>query len=214
MSQADSLILKDDLIAEQVKDGSLESDFNYENRNEIKFLNSAVKLQGYDIRRYKLSYAPTLAAFYNFQRNGQRSAETMGSQKPWFWYSTSLAGLSINIPIFDGLQKKNKIRQAQFNKEKTENTLDFVKKGIDLEQTVAKNSLSGSILNMDSQEKNMELAEKIFNTVKKKYEQGVGSSFEVLQADAELQQAQSNYFKALYDAIIAKISYQKSLGKL
>lgn len=214
LSQADSLVLKDDLTSEQVKDGSLDSDFNYENRNEIKFLNSAVKLQGYDIRRHKLSYAPTLAAFYNFQRNGQRSAETMGNQKPWFWYSTSLAGLSINIPIFDGLQKKNKIRQAQFNKEKTENTLDFVKKGIDLEQTVAKNTLTNAILNMDSQEKNMELAEKIFNTVKKKYEQGVGSSFEVLQADAELQQAQSNYFKALYDAIIAKISYQKSLGKL
>jgi len=49
---------------------------------------------------------------------------------------------------------------------------------------------------------------------KKKYEQGVGSSFEILQADTEFQQAQSNYFKALYDAIIAKISYQKSLGKL
>lgn len=67
---------------------------------------------------------------------------------------------------------------------------------------------------MDSQEQNMQLAERIFNTVKKKYEQGVGSSFEVLQADTELQQAQSNYFRALYDAIIAKISFQKSLGKL
>jgi outer membrane protein TolC len=60
----------------------------------------------------------------------------------------------------------------------------------------------------------MQLAERVFNTVKKKYEQGVGSSFEVLQADTELQQAQSNYFKALYDAIVAKISYQKALGKL
>jgi len=60
----------------------------------------------------------------------------------------------------------------------------------------------------------MQLAERVYNTVKKKYEQGVGSSFEILQADTEFQQAQSNYFKALYDAIIAKISYQKSLGKL
>ena len=67
---------------------------------------------------------------------------------------------------------------------------------------------------MDSQEKNMELAERVYNTVKKKYEQGVGSSFETLQADTDLQQAQSNYFKALYDAIVAKISYRKSLGKL
>ena len=214
LPQADSLVLRDELTTAQVMDGILENEFNYENRNEIKLLNSAVKLQGYDIRRYKLSYAPTLAAFYNYQRNGQRSAETMGSQKPWFWFSTSLAGLSINLPIFDGLQKKNKIRQAQFNLEKVENTLDQAKKGIDLERTVAKNNLTNAILNMDSQEKNMELAEKIYNTVKIKYEQGVGSSFEVLQADTEVQQSQSNYFRALYDAIVAKVSYQKASGKL
>ncbi|HLF46777.1 MAG TPA: TolC family protein [Chitinophagaceae bacterium] len=214
LSQTDSLILKDELTAEQVKEGALENEFNYESRNEVKLINSAVKLQGYDIRRYKLSYAPTVAAFYNFQRTGQRSAETMGNQKPWFWYSTSLAGLSVNLPIFDGMQKKNKIRQSRFTLEKVENTLDQVKKGIDLERTVAKNSLSSAILNMDAQEKNMELAEKVYNTVKKKYEQGVGSSFEVLQADTEMQQAQSNYFKALYDAIVAKINYQKASGKL
>jgi outer membrane protein TolC len=35
-----------------------------------------------------------------------------------------------------------------------------------------------------------------------------------LKADTDLQQAQSNYFKALYDAIIAKVSYLKALGKL
>ena len=214
LSQADSLVLKDELTAQQVKDGSLEDAFSYENRNEIKLLNSTRRLQGYDIRRHKLSYAPTLAAFYTYQRNGQRSASNNGSDKPWFWYSTSLVGLSVNVPIFDGLQKKNKIRQSQFNLEKVENTLDQVKKGIDLERTVAKNSLSNAILIMDAQEKNMQLAEKVYNTVKKKYEQGVGSSFEVLHADTEMQQAQSNYFKALYDAIIAKISYQKALGKL
>ena len=214
LTQADSLVLKDILTPQQIKDGALDETFEYDNRNEIKLLNSAQKLQSYDIRRYKLSYAPTLAAFYNYQRNGQRSAGDKASASPWFWYSTSLVGLSVNLPIFDGLQKKNKIRQTQFNLEKVENTLEQAKKGIDFEITVTKNSLTNAILTMDQQEKNMQLAERVYNTVKKKYEQGVGSSFEVLQADTDMQQAQSNYFKALYDAIIAKISYQKAMGKL
>lgn len=214
LSQADSLVLKDILTPQQIKDGVLDETFEYENRNEIKLLNSAKKLQGYDVRRYKISYAPTLAAFYNYQHTGQRSAEDGGNNKPWFWYSTGIVGLSMNIPIFDGMQKKYKIRQSQFNLEKIENTLDQAKKGIDFERTVAKNTLTNAIETMDQQEKNMQLAERVYNTVKKKYEQGVGSSFEVLQADTDMQQAQSNYFKALYDAIIAKISYQKALGKL
>ena len=67
---------------------------------------------------------------------------------------------------------------------------------------------------MDAQEKNMELAQRVFNTVKTKYANGVGSSIETLQADTDLQEAQSNYFRALYDAVLAKIVYMRSLGRL
>ncbi len=214
LHQSDSLILKDVLTPDYIKEGILEENFKYEDRNEIKLLNTAVKLQGYDIRRYKLSYYPTVAAFYNFQKNGQRRASENGQSQPWFWYNTNLIGLNISVPIFDGFQKKNKIRQSQFTLEKVQNTLDQARKGIDLEKTIARNTLTSAILTMDSQEKNMELAQNVYNTVKKKYEQGLGSSFEILQADTDFQQAQANYFKALYDAIIAKISYQKALGKL
>jgi outer membrane protein TolC len=92
--------------------------------------------------------------------------------------------------------------------------MDQAKKGIDLEITVAKNTLTNAILNMDVQEDNMKLAEQVYNTEKKKYEAGLGSSFSILRSDTDLQQAQSNYFKSLYDAIIAKVSYLKALGKL
>ena len=213
LTQADSIVLKDVLNSDLIKAGILEEDFKYENRNEVKLLNSAVKLQGYDVRRYKLSYYPTVSAFYNFQRNGQRNSKG-NDNSPWFWYSTNLVGLSVNVPIFDGFQKKYKIRQSQFSLEKVQNTLDQTIKGIDLEKAVAKNTLSNAILAMDAQEKNMELAERVYNTVKKKYENGVGSSFETLQSDTDLQQAQSNYFRALYEAVVAKINYLKALGKL
>ena len=215
LSQADSLVLKDSLSSWQVKEGLLEEIFSYDDRNEIKLLNKAKELQTYDIRRYKLSYYPTVAAFYNFQANGQRNSNyASATGKPWFWYNTNIIGLNVNVPIFDGFQKKNKIRQAEFTLEKVENTLDNAKKGIDLEKTIAKNSLANAILNMDVQESNMELATKIYNTEKRKYEEGIGSSFNVLQSDTDLQQAQFNYFRALYDAIIAKVSYLKALGKL
>lgn len=215
LTQSDSVILADSLSSEAIKDGILEENFSYENRNEIKLLNKAVELQGFDIRRYKLSYAPTVAAFYNFQRNGQRNENFESyTGKPWFWYNTSIIGINVSIPIFDGNQKKYKIKQSQATLEKVMNTLDNAKKGIDMERTVARNTLNNSILTMDVQEKNMQLAERVYNTVKKKYEQGLGSSFEVLQSDTDMQQAQSNYFKALYDAMIARVSYLKALGSL
>jgi len=214
LTQADSLFLKDTLSSDGIRQGILEDDFSYENRNEVKLLNSAIKLQGYDIRRHKLSYFPTVSAFYNFQENGQRQGGDASGSQPWFWYNTNLVGINVSVPIFDGFQKKNRIRQSEFTLEKVQNTLDMTKKAIDMEKTVARNSLLNAIVAMDAQEKNMELAVKVYNSVKTKYEQGVGSSFESLQADTDLQEAQSNYFRALYDAVLAKIVYIKSLGKL
>jgi len=214
LNQTDSLVLKDSLSSSMIKDGLLDESFVYENRNEIKLLNKAIEIQGYDVKRWKLSYFPTVAAVYSWQKNGQRSASTPAGGKPWFWYSTSQVGLSMNIPIFDGFTKKYKIQQAQLNQQKTINTIDQAKKGIDLERTASKNTLNTAVLTLDVQEDNMQLAEKVYNTVKKKYEQGLGSSFEVLQSDTEMQQAQSNYFRALYDAVVAKVSYLKALGKL
>jgi outer membrane protein len=215
LSQADTLVLKDTLTPAQVKEGLLDENFSYEDRNEIKLLNKARELQGYDIKRYKLSYFPTVAAQFGFQETGQRSsASANANNDPWFWYHTTQIGLSVNIPIFDGFQKKYKIQQAKFTQQKTDNTLDQAKKGIDLERTVASNTLNNAILNMDVQEDNMKLAQRVFDTEKKKYEAGLGSSFSLLQADTDLQQAQSNYFKSLYDAIISKVGYLKALGKL
>ena len=215
LTQSDTLVLKDTLTPAQIKEGILEESFSYEDRNEIKLLNKAKQLQGYDIRRYKLSYFPTVAAFYQFQKTGQRNSASMNANSsPWFWYNTNQVGVSVNIPIFDGFQKKYKIQQSRLNLEKVENTLDQAKKGIDLEKTVAKNTLVNAILTMDVQEDNMKLAEKVYNAEKKKYEVGTGSSFSILRSDTDLQQAQSNYFKALYDAIVAKVSYLKALGKL
>lgn len=215
IKQADSLVLKDSLSAAQVQQSLLEDNFSYEDRNEIKLLNKAKELQGYDIKRYKLSYYPTVAAAYNLQRTGQRSSAAMNaSGQPWFWYTTNLLGLSVNIPLFDGQAKKFKIQQSKFTLQKVENTIDLTKKAIDFERSASRITLTNALINLTVQENNMQLAQRVYDTEKKKYEAGLGSSFAILQSDTELQQAQSNYFKSLYDAVVARIDYLKALGKL
>jgi len=60
----------------------------------------------------------------------------------------------------------------------------------------------------------MQLAEEVYNQTRKKFDAGVGSNTEITAAQTDLKAAQSNYISALYDAIIAKVDYLKSLGKL
>jgi outer membrane protein TolC len=215
LNMSDSLVLIDQLNLEQLKMDLItqNNDFNYDNRNEVLLLNTAKKLQELDLRRHQLSKYPTAAAFLNYQRSGQRNTK-FNPNDPWFWFSTGIVGVNVSIPIYDGGQRKHKITQSKLNINKVENSMAQVKRFIDLEQNIAKTSINNAIINLEVQQRNIKLAEEVFNTTKKKYEAGLGSSFELIQADTELQRANGGYFQALYDAYIARVSYYKSIGKL
>jgi outer membrane protein TolC len=187
--------------------------FKYTDRKEIQLLNVAKDLQGLDVQRNKLSYIPTIATYWNYTRNalGQEFNLFNFSDK---WFKASVWGLNMSIPIFDAGQKAMKLKQAKLNLEKTSNTIENVERAIDLQLKASSVIFKNALLSLDMQERNVQLAERVYNTTKKKYEQGLGSSFELLQAESELETSQSNYFQSLYDAINSKISYMKALGKI
>jgi outer membrane protein TolC len=214
IDQTDTLELSDSLSVDLVKKDLLElSNFNYNDRKEIQLLNVVKDLQGLDLKRNKLAYIPTVATFFSYSRNalGQKF-NLLNFSDPWF--KTSLWGINLNVPIFDGGQKAQRIKQANLNLQKTSNTIANVQRAIDLQVKASSILFKNSLSSLDMQDKNVVLAERVYNTTKKKYEQGLGSSFELLQTAAELENAQSNYFQSLYDAINARISYNRALGKL
>ena len=96
----------------------------------------------------------------------------------------------------------------------TTNTIENFQRVIDLQLNAANVGFKNALSTLDTQERNVQLAERVYNTTKKKYEQGLGSSFELLQTQQDLESAEANYFQALFDAVSAKISYTKALGKL
>ena len=212
VSQKDTVVLKGELTPEIVKENILDDSFKYEDRPEIRTLDFNKRLLELDVKRNKLGYLPTVSLSGNYTISGM--GQKFFTNPNTVWFRSSFVGVNVNMPLFDGFQRKYKTRQAQLNVEKVENTISNVKQVIDLEQEITRESLRSALLNLDIQERNVALAEKVYNTTKLKFEQGLGSSFEVLQSDTDYQTAQSNYFNALYSATVAKISYQSALAKL
>jgi outer membrane protein len=212
LTQQDTVVLKEDLSSAGLKENLLEDNFTYDSRAEIRTLQNMKELGYLDVKRYKMRAAPTVSALGNYtvtamgQKFFTNPADT--------WVNSAYVGLNISVPIFDGMQRRRQVDQAKLSVDKVENTLSLAKQGIDLEQYASKEGLKAALQNLDISERNMQLAEKVYAATKTKFEQGVGSSFETLQADSDLQQSQSNYFNALYNAIVARIDYLHSIGKL
>jgi outer membrane protein len=213
MPQQEVLVLTDTLTEATIKDDLLEDTYNYNDRKEVQLLELGKRLNSYNVRRYKLSYIPTVAAFGQYSKNAQRNSfNIFDFSQPWF--TTAVVGVRLNIPIFDGMMKDASIKKAKFELLKSDNSLNNLKQGIDMEVKQTRWKMKSAVLTIDAQRKNMELAESIYNQTKKKYEQGLGSNLEIINSWKDVQVAQSDYYAALYDAIIAKVDYHKAIGKL
>ncbi|HPH85919.1 MAG TPA: TolC family protein [Ferruginibacter sp.] len=212
MPQKETLALTDSLTEDELKAQVLTDSIRYEDRQEYQLLQLGKKLGEYNIRRYKLSYLPTVAAFGSYSKNAQRGKFDFFNDGPWF--STSLIGLKVSVPIFDGFAKRARVSKARFELEKTNNNIEQLKAAIDNELVQANINITSALVTVDNQKQNMKLAEQVYNTTKLKYEQGLGSNQEIYTAQTELKVAQSNYYGALYDAIVAKIDFLKATGKL
>jgi outer membrane protein len=212
MPQKDSLILADSITEDKIKNNILADDYKYEDRKEYQFLQIGKTLNEYNVRRYKLSKLPTLAAFGSYSKNAQR--QTFDFFKGGQWFTTSLVGLRLSVPIFDGFARNSRIEKAKIEVQRSNNNIEQLKSSIDNDVVQARLKITAAVVTLDNQKRNIELAEKVYNTTKIKYEQGLGNNQEIYNAQTELKVAQNNYYSALYDAIIAKVDYLKATGKL
>lgn len=215
MPQKDSLVLTDTLSDEELKSNILDENYSYTDRKDYQLLDLQQELQQFNVKRYKLSKIPTLNLSANFNENAQRTSFTFfKSGKVYPYFSTSFVTLTLNIPIFDGGMRNSQIAAAKIDLRKTQNDLEQLQSSIDNDINQSRINMKSAMITMDSQKKNIELAQSVYNSTKLKYEQGLGSNQEINQAQADLVAAQNNYYNSIYDAIIAKVNFLQAAGKL
>src|SRR5665213_1967918 len=137
MNQKATLTLTDKLNSLELVNWDVKTDaFDYTKRIEYSLLESQRKLGAFDMKRYKMAYYPSLAAFADLSANlYENKFDISGSQT---WYNTSLIGAKLTIPIFDAQQRHSRVVQAQYNLKKIENQQQNLENSLNLQLTSAK----------------------------------------------------------------------------
>lgn len=213
MPQKDKLILTDTLNEQELNADLLDSAFNYGDRKELQALDLAVKLNKFNVQRYKLSKLPTISGNVNYARNAQRTTFNFFKAGE-SWFNTAFIGLRLSVPVFDGGARNARISKAKIEVQRLNNNIDQFKLSVENEVEQARLKMKNALATMSSQKRNIQLAEQVYKTTKLKYEQGLGNNQEIYTAEAELKIAQDNYYGSIYDAINARIDYLKAVGKL
>jgi outer membrane protein TolC len=189
------------------------SKFDYNKRIEYSILKTDRNLKSYDLKNNRSQYLPQIYLNYNYGLNTSASSYDLFFDS-YRWKNFGTVGLNLVVPIFDGFLKRSKINQSKYKIEQIDNQLLFLERSIDLQINQSVVDYSNSKESLEITSKNVDLALSIYNASEKKYKEGVGSNFEVLNANAGLKQAQTNYYNAVYEVIISKINLEKTLGTL
>ncbi len=208
------ITLKDDLTTLAIENIDLTliaSPFNLEDNIDFKIAKNNKRSQELLLKFERSKALPNLSAFINGGYTGNNdSFSFLNSDQRWFGYS--LVGVSLNVPIFSSLSRSAKTQRAKINLEKAKTELTQTEQQLKLKTANAKSNYQFVIEQYQTAKKNLELAERIEKKNQTKFFEGIGSSFELRQAQIQLYSSQQEYLKTMLDVINKKAELETILN--
>jgi len=161
----------------------------------------------------KTKSLPRLTSFLNGSYAGYDEDFTF-AKKDQQWFGSSLLGVSLEIPIFSSGMRSAATQRAKINLEKAKEDLTEIEQQLNLQISSAKSDYQFSIEDYKNKKLNLNLAERIEKKNQTKFFEGIGSSFELRQAQTQLYTAQQELLQAMLDVINKKTALETILNKI
>jgi len=127
------------------------------------------------IKMQKANYLPTLSGYYNYTEKILKPAFDMSPKH--------MIGLQMDIPIFSSGERRSKVRQAKIDLETTRNNKALLEDQLSIQYKQLQFNLRSAYESFETQQKNVEVARRVYEDIKRKYEQGMISGIELTTAD-------------------------------
>ena len=183
---------------------------NPDDRVELQMMKVQDELNTLNVKQTLSNYFPNIYLYANYGTQAQREEFDIFDDHKWF--QSGRVGLVVNVPIFDGLKHHYQSQQIKLNRQKNRNSIESFAKSYEFQTSSLKNQLIEAQNQLEAQKENRTLAEKIFNKTNIMFSEGIGSSFELSQAQASLTTSQINYSVAVYNLVVARYNLKSALS--
>lgn len=120
--------------------------------------------------------------------------------------------LTASLNVFDSGVVKSQVRQAEYTLKVAQEQERQLRESVELETRQQYNSLREAEARIDLSKVAVTQAEEDSKIYKARYEAGVSTNLEVMDAEVSLTTARNNAIKALYDYNTSKAKLQKAMG--
>lgn len=182
-------------------------------RIDFKLLNTQKALYNLNLKNIQARYYPSLSGFGQYTYNAQRNEfNFLDATKPWF-KAVSL-GIQLNVPIFDGFQRRNQTRQAQIEVDKVDLDIQMLTRNTHMELLNANTQMQTSLSSIKAQERNVALAQEVYRNTNELYKEGLSPLTDLLDTEVSLREAQTNLNNERLKYQLAQLTYLQAKGAL
>lgn len=182
-------------------------------RNDIKLLESQIEVAQLNKKSISQSYLPTLSATGELYYQGQQNKFNFFDSKDKF-FKVGFIGLSLNIPIFDGFEKRYKIKQYKSEIAQLQNTKEYTFNSLQKDFSNAVAEYNNSLKTIKRQVGNIKVAEENYTVCFQQYKQQTLLLSELILAENSLTDARLTYVDALLQLKNAELELKKLNGDL
>jgi outer membrane protein len=184
-----------------------------ENIIDYQLRKTNVSLMQTDKKTKVAAFMPVLSFYGNYNYNAMRQEfNFFNADKDW--YPSSAIGLKLTIPIFDGLQRNSKVAQSELNIKIAKENLLLSEQSIKVDISNYEIQYKNALDNINREKENLDLAESVYKNTQLEYQQGSGSTLDLIQSESSYMVAQNTYFNKLLNLYIARIELEKTKGNL
>lgn len=196
----------DQLLPKVVSGDISAQNFDIENNILFQMTETSEQISEQMVKMQKMAYVPTLSGYYAYN---QKFLTTGFDMTP-----NHIAGVSLSIPIFSSGARKHALAQSKIELEKAKINKLMVSDQLKMQAEQLKFDLKSALENYESQKKNVAVARRSFESINKKYEQGMVSSLDLTQSNSNYLQAETNYVQASLSLMQAQIKLEKLYSQL
>ena len=158
------------------------------------------------IKMQQANYLPTLSGYYNYTKKILKPAFDMSPKH--------MIGLQMNIPVFSSGERRSKVRQAKIDLETTRNNKALLEDQLSIQYKQLQFNLRSAYESFETQQKNVEVARRVYQDIKRKYEQGMISGIELTTADNNYLQAETEFLNSMLEVLQAQNALNTLTGEV
>lgn len=193
----------------EVPDMSTDESNNPSARPEYQILNDAITAQRYEEERARAEMLPQIGISAGYSYLGGLEINGNGTDEMAF-----SAMASVKIPVFKWFEEQNRLSKAKLQTKVAQMELEDTEKLLQLDIARARFNLQESITRLDLTKKSLEQARENLETSQSFFDEGMEPLVDLLEAQAQWQEAKSECIDAKTAVKLTHTKYLKATGKL